>query len=67
MAPKANQVAKMIAQAEAQIDKMAEGLVSGDLTPEAEAESLKTIEDMLAKIERLNSLTVRLEAVKKSK
>jgi hypothetical protein len=66
--PKPNQIAKMIAKAEELIAKMNEQLASeGGMTPEAEAEALETIEDQLAKIERLQALTVRVKAIKAAK
>jgi len=67
MAPKASQLGKMIEKAEEQIADMQEKLASGEMDAAAEAEATKTIEDMIAKIERLQGLQARLDAVKKGK
>ena len=66
MTPKNDQLAKMIAKAEDQIEHCQEQL-NADPPPDAAAsdELLKTIDDMLAKIERLQSIHGRLDALKK--
>jgi len=67
MAPKAGQLGKMIEKAEELIADMQEKITAGELDAAGEAEATKTIEDVIAKIERLQGLQARLDAVKKSK
>ena len=66
MAPKNDQLEKMIGKAEDEIQRCREALVA-DPAPNAEGEEelLKTIDAQLAKIERLQSQQARLEALKK--
>ena len=66
MAPKHDQLEKMIGKAEDEIQRCREALVA-DPAPDAAAEEnlLATIDAQLAKIERLQSQQARLEALKK--
>lgn len=64
MPTKKDHWAEMIARTEAQIVKLQEDLVDAD-PPKTEAEAatiLQSIEDQVAKIERLKSLQARLKA-----
>lgn len=66
MPPKNDHVSKMIAKAEEHIAHCQEQLAA-DPPPDAaaEAELLKSIDDMLAKIERLQAQQARLDTLKK--
>ena len=66
MAPKNDQLAKMIGKAEDEIQRCREALVA-DPVPNAEGEKelMDTIDAQLNKIERLQSQQARLEALKK--
>jgi len=68
MAPKTDQLNKMIAKAEEQILHCQEQLAADPPPDEATAAALMTtIDDMLAKIERLQGQQARLDAIKKAK
>ena len=66
MAPKNDQLAKMIGKAEDDIQRCRDALVA-DPAPDAAAqeELMATIDAQLAKIERLQSQQARLDALKK--
>jgi hypothetical protein len=68
MPPKSDHVAKMVAKAEEVILHCQEQLAA-DPPPDAatEAELLKTIDDQLAKVARLQAQQAQLEALKKAK
>lgn len=68
MPPKTDQLNKMIAKAEEQILHCQEQLAADPPPdPAAQEELMKTIDDMLAKIERLQGQQARLDAIKKGK
>jgi hypothetical protein len=68
MPPKSDHVAKMLAKAE-EIIAHAQEQLAADPPPDAatEAELLKTIDDQLAKVARLQAQQAQLEALKKAK
>jgi len=53
--PKAEQLSKMVAKAQAQITSMQANIDGGLLTEEEAAEAIQTIEDMTNKIARLSA------------
>jgi phosphate uptake regulator len=66
--PKPAQVQKMVAKAEEQIARLQEAMLADPPPPPEElAEMEKSINDHLAKIERLQGLTARVDAIKKAK
>jgi hypothetical protein len=60
---KASQAQKMIAKCEEEMAKIGEA----NMSSEAEAEVLKSIEEMVVRIERLNALSARVKALKGGK
>ncbi len=64
---KPNHMAKMVEKTEEHLAAVQEQILAGGMTPEQEADAMAAAEAMVAKIERLNGISAKLEGLKKAK